>query len=165
MPRPTKTSESSTEDTQQQQPLVNENVESGTPGETEEKIEEPPPTYEQLQKQLADSREEVKRITKTAENLREASTQLMVERNALKAKASTPVPAAPRSEAIIAPEDYTGPSQDEIYLSLVAGFTGRLDPLKLNDTAVKDLANSICGMSEVFYYAATRRASFSSKTR
>lgn len=150
-------------------PLVNESPETeGEPEQTEEPEEELP-SYEQLQSQLRDSREEVRRGAKISETLRQTVQELekrlnQVEKSTISIKTTQPANRAaslPAPLALVPGENYFGPSQASIYLALVQGFTGSLDPLKLDDSRVNALADSFLGVSEVFYHRALRRRSFS----
>lgn len=124
-----------------------------------------PPSADELQKQLEDSREEVSRMTKSMEILRgtvlerDQQVEALVNENS-NLKNQAPVNAVPAPRPLADDENYTGPTQKEIYLSLVSGMTGQLNPTKLDDRTVKDLAASFCGLSEVFFAAVSRRASF-----
>lgn len=152
------------------EPLVNEN--------------NPTLTIESLTRKLSDSREEVQRVLKTLKEredslakANEANTHLVAKADQgrseyaeLKAQVEALTAANQKlaserdgiqAENGVVVDKYTGPTQSQIYLALVGGFTSTIDPLKqLDDAKVKALAKSFLGMSEVFFKEAHSRQSF-----
>lgn len=130
--------------------------------------EKPPETLEAALKALADSKEEVQRSAKHNERLVNAlktKDQQVDQLNEKLKVAKKTIIETPGSVSENRAEDasYTGPSQKEIYLSIVQGMMGAIDPSKLSEKVVQDMSASVLGMSEVFFHKASRRVSFGAK--